>query len=59
MAGKKNKQRKQERESNPRLDPETRIAPRFDSVSIAKFPIAEPGEMGFRVLDDFTEEHIQ
>ena len=44
---------------NPRLDPETRIAPRFDSVSIAKFPIAKPEEMGFRVLDDFTEEHIQ
>ena len=44
---------------NPRLDPETRIAPRFDSVSIAKFPIAKPEEMGFRVIDDFTEEHIQ
>lgn len=44
---------------NPRLDPETRIAPRFDSASVAKFPVAKPGEMGFRVLDDFTEEHIQ
>jgi len=54
---KKNKQRKPP--ENPRLDPETRLAPRFDSVGIAKFPIAEPGEMGFRVLDDFTEEHIQ
>lgn len=59
MAVKKDKRKKQERESNPRLDPETRIAPRFDSVGIAKFPIAKPGEMGFRVLDDFTEEHIQ
>ena len=54
---KKNKRQKQE--SNPRLDPETRLAPRFDSVTIAKYPIAEPREMGFRVLDDFTEEHIQ
>jgi len=58
MAKKKNRQ-KQKRESNPRLDPETRIAPRFDSAAIAKFSIAEPGKMGFRVLDDFTEEHIQ
>ena len=53
------KKKKQKQEANPRLDPETRLAPRFDSASIAKFPIAEPGEMGFRVLDDFTEEHIQ
>lgn len=57
MAKKKNKM--DQKESNPRLDPETRLAPRFDSTGIAMFPIAEPGEMGFRVLDDFTEEHIQ
>ena len=55
--GKKNRKKKQE--ANPRLDPETRLAPQFDSASIAKFPIAAPGEMGFRVLDNFTEEHIQ
>lgn len=53
------KKKKQKQEANPRLDPETRLAPRFDSTTIAKFPIAKPGEMGFRVLDDFTEEHIQ
>ena len=53
------KNKKQKQDSNPRLDPETSLAPRFDSATIAKFPIAEPGEMGFRVLDDFTEEHIQ
>ena len=53
------KAKKKEPEINPRLDPETRLAPRFDSVGITKFPIAEPGEMGFRVLDDFTEEHMQ
>ena len=51
--------KKKEPPENPRLDPETQLAPRFDSVGIAKFPIAAPGEMGFRVLDDFTEEHIQ
>jgi len=55
----KKTKKKEPPESNPRLDPETRLAPRFDSVGIAKFPIAAPGEMGFRVLDDFTEEHIQ
>ena len=55
----KKKQSKNKPESNPRLDPETRLAPRFDSAGIARFPVAEPGEMGFRVLDDFTEEHIQ
>lgn len=57
MAKKKN--REKQKDINPRLDPETRLAPRFDSATIAKFPIAKPGEMGFRVLDDFTEEHIQ
>ena len=57
MAKKKN--REKQKDINPRLDPETRLAPRFDSTGIAMLPIAEPGEMGFRVLDDFTEEHIQ
>ena len=55
MTKKKAKHRKPE---NPRLDPQERIAPKFDSTSIAKFPAAEPGEMGFRVLDDCAEEHI-
>ena len=56
---KKKQKRRAETAENPRLDPETRLAPRFDSTSIALFPIAEPGKMGFRVLDDCTEEHIQ
>ena len=42
-----------------RLEPEKRICPAFDPVTIAKFPVAKPGEMGFRVLDNFCEEHIQ
>ncbi len=58
MAKKKRKQRPESADSL-RLDPETRLAPRFDSVSVARFPIAAPQEMGFRVLDDCTEEHIQ
>ena len=42
-----------------RLNPEKRLCPIFDSDSIAEFAVADPGEMGFRVLDNFTEEHIQ
>ena len=41
-----------------RLEPEKRLCPAFDPTSIAKFPVAEPGEMGMRVLDNFCEEHI-
>lgn len=42
-----------------RLEPEKRLCPIFDDVTIATFPVAPPEEMGFRVLDDFCEEHIQ
>ena len=42
-----------------RLEPEKRLCPLFDPVTIAEFPVAAPGEMGFRVLDNFCEEHIQ
>lgn len=42
-----------------RLDPELRLCPQFDSESIALFPVATREEMGFRVLDNFCEEHIQ
>ncbi len=41
-----------------RLEPEKRMCPIFDHVTIAKFPVAAPGEMGYRVLDNFCEEHI-
>ena len=43
---------------NLRLCPEKRICPMFDDVSIARFPVAAPGEMGVRVLDNCCEEHI-
>lgn len=49
---------KQKQMKNLRLDPQSRLCSKFDSESIAKFPIAQPGEMGMRVLDNFTEEHI-
>ncbi len=43
---------------NLRLEPERRLCPAFDSVSIATFPVAERGEMGMRVLDNCCEDHI-
>ena len=52
------KKKKQRRQEDLRLDPEVRLCPKFDSTSIAMFPVAEGGEMGFRVLDDCAEEHI-
>ncbi|MBS5671816.1 MAG: hypothetical protein ACLU9S_10220 [Oscillospiraceae bacterium] len=41
-----------------RLDPEQRLCPKFDSTSIAKFPVAPRGAMGVRVVDDCAEEHM-
>ena len=42
-----------------RLEPEKRMCPLYDPDTIAEFPVAAPGEMGYRVLDNFCEEHIQ
>ena len=39
------------------VDPEARVAAKFDAAGIAKFPVAQPGKMGFRVRDDCAEEH--
>ena len=41
-----------------RLDPEKALCAKFDQTSIAKFSVADPGEMGMRVLDNCAEEHI-
>lgn len=41
-----------------RIDPETRLCPKFDSASIALFPVASREEMGVRVVDDCAEEHM-
>ncbi len=46
------------KEANVRLDPEKRICPMFDSVSIKKFPAPDREEMGVRVLDNYAEEHM-
>ena len=42
-----------------RLEPEKRLCPEYAAATIARYRIAAPGEMGFRVLDNFCEEHIQ
>ncbi len=42
-----------------RMEPEKRLCPKFDEMSIALFPVAKPGEMGVRVLDNCAEENIQ
>ena len=41
-----------------RLDPESRLCPAFDAVSIKKFAAPDAGEMGMRVLDNCAEEHM-
>ena len=41
-----------------RLEPEKRLCPCFDSVSIKKFAAPDQGEMGVRVLDNCAEEHM-
>lgn len=41
-----------------RINPELRLCPKFDPLSIALFPVAERDEMGMRVLDNCAEEHI-
>ena len=58
MSKKKNR-RNAPGDENLRLNPAQRIASKFDETSIARFPIAKPGEMGFRVLDNCAEENIQ
>ena len=40
------------------LDPEHRLCPEFDSVSIKKFADDDAGEFLTRVLDNCAEDHI-
>ena len=42
-----------------RINPETRLCPKFDMNSIAKkYEVAKPDKMGMRVVDNCAEEHI-
>ena len=50
------KRRQQQRVEDLRLDPEARLCPAYNSVSIKKFYL--PGEeMGVRVIDNCAEEN--
>ena len=42
-----------------RIEPEKRLCPAFDPVTIATFRWRSRTRWGFRVLDNFCEEHIQ
>lgn len=42
-----------------RLDPEARLCPAFDAVSIKLFAAPDDSEMGFRVLDNCAEENMK
>ena len=55
MSKKKNKIQSSK---NIDIDPEERLCPKFDSVSVAKFPVAKRDKMGVRVEDNCAEEHI-
>lgn len=41
-----------------RLNPQKRLCAKFDSTSIALFPVASRDDMGVRVLDNCAEEHM-
>ncbi len=53
------KKRRQMHMEELRVDPEQRLCPIYDSVSIKKFRVADRDEMDPRVLDNCAEEHIQ
>lgn len=43
---------------NIHIDPEKRICPSFDYLSIAEYRVADPHQMGVRVVDNAVHEHI-
>lgn len=42
-----------------RLNPDMRLCAKFDELSIAKFPVGHPDDMGMRVRDNCAEENIK
>ena len=46
------------KEEDLRLNPESRLCPIFDAVSINRFAAPDREEMGVRVLGNCAEEHI-
>ena len=55
----KNAKKKIDATENLRLAPEQRLCAKFDSASVAKFPVAPVEKMGFRVLDNCAEENMK
>lgn len=49
---------KREKTEDLRLNPEARLCPAFDSVSIKKFSAPDGDDMGVAVVDNCAEEHI-
>lgn len=58
MMSKHNKQKQERQMEDLRLSPQYRLCNKFDATSIAEFRVADPGEMGVRVVDNCAEEHI-
>ena len=52
------KRHQQQRTEDLRLDPEARVCPVYDSVSIKKFCLPD-AEMGVRVIDNCAEENMR
>ena len=44
---------------NLRLNPDQRLSPQYDDMSIKNTPIASAERMGFRVKDNCAEENNQ
>ena len=42
-----------------RIEPQQRLCPEYDATGIKLFSAPDREEMGFPVLDNFPEEHIQ
>ena len=49
---------KKQNSEDLRLDPEARLCPQFDAVSIKKFAAPDKNERGVAVVDNCAEEHI-
>ncbi len=53
------KRRLPRKNESVRIDPSEELYPCFDHTGQKMFPIPTAEEMGFIVIDNFPEEHIQ
>lgn len=49
---------KKEKFPDLRLDPEARLCPEFDAVSVKKYDAPDLKKMGVAVVDNCAQEHI-